>query len=49
MFTRQVHPQEKCPSVLALVIKYSSRMANIKGKSISEHVIVKFPDYFHLL
>ena len=36
VFLQQVHPPQMCPSVIALVIEYSSRMANVEGKSICD-------------
>ena len=47
MFSQQVHPPQYCPSVLALVIKYTIRMANVEANNLRP-VIVKFPGYFHL-
>ena len=36
VFLQQVHQQQKCPSVFALVIKYTIRMAKNEGKSICD-------------
>ena len=36
MFLQQVHLPQKCPSVLALVMKYTIRMANVEDKSICD-------------